>query len=87
MLSVHSRLVISAREVVRYAVLVEMQGKVKVVADAVWLKLTGVFANDVLHVQVRVLVNMFNCGKCPWQLPCQHTLLGCDVFDVAACWR
>jgi len=28
---------------------------VKLVADAVWSKLTGVFVNDVLHVQVRVL--------------------------------
>lgn len=29
-----------------------VQGKVKIVADAVWSKLTGVFVNDVLHVQV-----------------------------------
>jgi len=28
---------------------------VKQVADAVWSKLTGVFVNDVLHVQVRML--------------------------------
>ncbi|KAL0027912.1 hypothetical protein WJX79_002394 [Trebouxia sp. C0005] len=28
-----------------------IQGKVKLVADAVWSKLTGVFVNDVLHVQ------------------------------------
>lgn len=33
-------------------VLVQMQAKVKLVADAVWSKLTGVFVNDVLHVQV-----------------------------------
>ena len=32
-----------------------LQGKVKLVADAVWSKLTGVFVNDVLHVQVRML--------------------------------
>lgn len=29
-----------------------LQGKVRLVADAVWSKLTGVFVNDVLHVQV-----------------------------------
>ena len=34
---------------------VGLQGKVKLVADAVWSKLTGVFVNDVQHVQVRVL--------------------------------
>lgn len=31
---------------------IQMQAKVKLVADAVWSKLTGVFVNDVLHVQV-----------------------------------
>lgn len=29
-----------------------VQAKVKLVADTVWSKLTGVFVNDVLHVQV-----------------------------------
>ena len=32
-----------------------MQGKVKLVADAVWSKLTGVFMNDALHVQVSLV--------------------------------
>ena len=31
------------------------QAKAKLVADAVWSKLTGVFVNDVLHVQVRAV--------------------------------
>lgn len=45
-----------------------VQAKVKLVADAVWSKLTGVFVNDVLHVQVSLLCHSnanHNIHRCP----------------------
>ena len=54
-----------------------MQGKVKVVADAVWSKLTGVFANDVLHVQVSLSqsVQLGHCCSMISSCAAQHSIM------------
>ena len=41
--------------------MIDLQVKVKTVADLVWSKLTGVFAKDILHAQVSLHISPSAC--------------------------